>query len=119
MGQVFVVSGVVLVVIAALFGLGVIPVAEPVRAMLAAVLGSAGAVEGVIRTSSAGQIVGADLWRDQATIDLSRARGTPHFFTPLHGQVGDRTRRRYCSARWCAGLADARLWPRALLFFGR
>ena len=48
MGQVFVVSGVVLVVIAALFGLGVIPVAEPVRAMLAAVLGSAGAVEGVI-----------------------------------------------------------------------
>ena len=39
MGQVFVVSGVVLVVIAALFGLGVIPVAEPVRAMLSAVLG--------------------------------------------------------------------------------
>ena len=48
MGQVFVVSGVVLVVIAALFGLGVIPVAEPVRAMLSAVLGSAGTVEGLI-----------------------------------------------------------------------
>ena len=48
MGQVFVVSGVVLVVIAALFGWGVIPVAQPVRAMLAAVLGAAGAVEGVI-----------------------------------------------------------------------
>ncbi len=39
MGQVFVVSGVLL---------GVIPVAQPVRAMLAAVLGAAGAVEGVI-----------------------------------------------------------------------
>ncbi len=48
MGQVFIVSGVVLVVIAALFGLGVIPVEQPVRAMLAVVLGAAGAVEGVI-----------------------------------------------------------------------
>ena len=48
MGQVFVVSGVLLGVVAALFGLGVIPVAQPVRAMLAAVLGAAGAVEAVI-----------------------------------------------------------------------
>ena len=31
MGQVFVVSGVLLGVVAALFGLGVIPVAQPVR----------------------------------------------------------------------------------------
>ena len=47
-GQVFMVSGVALVVIAALFGLGVVPVGQPVGSILAAVLGAAGAVEGVI-----------------------------------------------------------------------
>ena len=47
-GQVFVVSGVALVVIATLVGLGVVPVGQPVSSILAAVLGAAGAVEGVI-----------------------------------------------------------------------
>ena len=43
-----VVSGAALVVIAALFGLGVVPVGQPVGSILAAVLGAAGAVEDVI-----------------------------------------------------------------------
>ena len=47
-GQVFVVSGVALVVISVPFGLGVVPVGQPVGSVLAAVLGAAGAVEGVI-----------------------------------------------------------------------
>ena len=37
-GQVFVVSGVALVVISVLFGLGVVPVWQPVGSVLAAVL---------------------------------------------------------------------------------
>ena len=47
-GQVFVASGVVMVLIAAVFGFGVIQVAQPVRGILAAVLGAAGVVEGAI-----------------------------------------------------------------------
>ena len=47
-GRVFVASGVTMIVIAALLGFGVIPVAQPVRSILTAVLAAAGAVEGVI-----------------------------------------------------------------------
>ena len=47
-GKVFVVSGVVMVSIAGVLGFGVIQVEQPVGGILAAVLSTAGVVEGVI-----------------------------------------------------------------------
>ena len=47
-GQVFLISGVVMVVFAAVFGFGVIQVEQPVRGILATVLGVAGVMQAVI-----------------------------------------------------------------------
>ena len=48
LGQVFVASGLIMITVAGLFGFGVIPVGQPVRGILTAVLGAAGATEGIV-----------------------------------------------------------------------